>query len=67
VELLATSPEAVVTCDGRRTATVPPGARVEISAGGLPVRLAHIHPVSFTERLVAKFALPVEGWRGHTP
>ncbi|HVE62350.1 MAG TPA: NAD kinase [Mycobacteriales bacterium] len=65
VELLAHSPEAVVTCDGRRTTTVPPGARVEVSAGSLPVRLAHIHPVSFTERLVAKFALPVEGWRGH--
>ncbi len=67
VELLAHSPAAVVTCDGRRTASVPPGARVEVSAGSLPVRLAHIHPVSFTERLVAKFALPVEGWRGRTP
>ncbi len=28
------------------------------------VRLARLHHASFTDRLVAKFALPVSGWRG---
>jgi NAD+ kinase len=28
------------------------------------VLLAHIKPATFTDRLVAKFKLPVEGWRG---
>jgi NAD+ kinase len=28
------------------------------------VRLARLHEAPFTDRLVAKFALPVEGWRG---
>ncbi|HVE98964.1 MAG TPA: NAD kinase [Mycobacteriales bacterium] len=64
VELMAHSAEGVVTCDGRRSTALVPGGRVEVCAGGQPVRLAHIHPASFTERLVAKFALPVDGWRG---
>jgi NAD+ kinase len=29
-----------------------------------PVRLARLHPAAFTDRLVRKFRLPVEGWRG---
>jgi NAD+ kinase len=28
------------------------------------VRLARLHPASFTDRLVQKFRLPVDGWRG---
>ncbi|MCX6448843.1 MAG: NAD kinase, partial [Actinobacteria bacterium] len=28
------------------------------------IKLAHIKPTLFTDRLVAKFKLPVEGWRG---
>jgi len=28
------------------------------------VLLAHIKSATFTDRLVAKFKLPVEGWRG---
>jgi NAD+ kinase len=56
-----------------------PGARVEVRRGALPVRLARLHGISaaadggpatddggapFTDRLVAKFGLPVKGWRG---
>jgi len=26
--------------------------------------LAHVNPTLFTDRLVAKFKLPIEGWRG---
>jgi NAD+ kinase len=55
---------AVLCCDGRRTFELPPGARVEVRRGAEPVRLARIHPTPFTERLVGKFDLPVDGWRG---
>jgi NAD+ kinase len=37
---------------------------VEVRRGAVPVRLARLHHASFTDRLVAKFALPVSGWRG---
>jgi NAD+ kinase len=58
------STAAVLSCDGRRSFAVSPGSRVEITRGSRPVRLAHVHPRPFTDRLVAKFELPVEGWRG---
>ena len=53
----------VLWCDGRRTLTLPPGARIEVRRGHRPVRLARLHQAPFTDRLVAKFALPVDGWR----
>ena len=55
----------VLWCDGRRTLTLPPGARIEVRRGRRPVRLARLHQAPFTDRLVAKFALPVDGWRAH--
>lgn len=55
---------AVLWCDGRRTVDLPAGARVEVRKGEEPVRLARLHRPPFTDRLVAKFELPVEGWRG---
>src|SRR3712207_5995090 len=54
----------VVWCDGRRTTDLPRGARIEVRRGERPVRLARLHPAPFTDRLVAKFRLPVQGWRG---
>jgi NAD+ kinase len=45
---------------------VPPGARIEVRRGATPVRLVRLHEAPFTDRLVAKFGLPVEGWRGST-
>ncbi len=69
-------------CDGRRRADLPPGARVEVRRGSLPVLLARVHGFAagadgadgtegtdgglFTDRLVAKFGLPVAGWRGRS-
>ena len=56
-------PPAVVSCDGCRRFEVPPGTRATISRGNLPVRVVRLSPRPFTDRLVAKFGLPVEGWR----
>ena len=65
VELLATTAGAgVLWCDGRRAVDLPPGARIEVRRGASPVRLVRLHQAPFTDRLVAKFGLPVEGWRG---
>ena len=69
---LAETTGAVMWCDGRRRFDLPPCARVEVRRGGLPVRLARINGLApetggggpFTDRLVAKFGLPVAGWRG---
>jgi len=56
---------AVLCCDGRRTWDLPPGAQVTVQRGELPVRLVRLAPRPFTDTLVAKFALPVDGWRGN--
>jgi NAD+ kinase len=58
------APIGVVWCDGRRSVDLPNGARVEVRRGEHPVRLARLHHAPFTDRLVAKFGLPVTGWRG---
>jgi NAD+ kinase len=68
----AETARAVMWCDGRRRFDLPPGARVEVRRGSLPVLLARVHGQGpgtdgggpFTDRLVAKFGLPVAGWRG---
>jgi NAD+ kinase len=73
VELIV-APEtsgAVLWCDGRRKVDLPPGARVEVCRGTRPVLLARLPAPGarggrFTDRLVAKFGLPVAGWRGRS-
>jgi NAD+ kinase len=64
LELLPATSGGVLWCDGRRQIEVPPGGRVEVRRGALPVRLARLHQTPFTDRLVTKFGLPVAGWRG---
>jgi NAD+ kinase len=65
VEVMArTDGSGVLWCDGRRTVDLPPGARIEVRRGKTPVRLVRLHQAPFTDRLVAKFDLPVAGWRG---
>ncbi len=73
VELIVASETsgAVLWCDGRRKVDLPAGARVEVRRGALPVLLARLDTPGakggrFTDRLVAKFGLPVAGWRGRT-
>jgi NAD+ kinase len=65
VEVLQRSAgHGVLWCDGRRTYELQPGSRVEVQRSDKPVRLARLHQGPFTDRLVRKFALPVDGWRG---
>ncbi|MGO1507900.1 MAG: NAD kinase [Microbacteriaceae bacterium] len=65
IEMLErTSGTGILWCDGRRSHELPPGARVVARRSSRPVRLARLHPASFTDRLVRKFQLPVAGWRG---
>ncbi|GAA1690341.1 NAD kinase [Fodinicola feengrottensis] len=64
VEVLAKSrASAVLCCDGRRTYDVLPGDVVEVRRSAKPVRVVRLEQRTFTDRLVAKFALPVNGWR----
>jgi NAD+ kinase len=63
---LELSPEAdaVMWADGRRMIAVAAGSTLEVRANDHPVRFARLVSSPFTDRLVAKFQLPVEGWRG---
>lgn len=64
LEVMASGAEAILSCDGRRTVPLAHGARVEVRRGAVPVLLARTHGTLFTDTLVRKFGLPVEGWRG---
>src|SRR5688572_7676234 len=65
VEVLArTEGAGVLACEGRRAVDLPPGARIEVRRGATPVRLVRLQEEKFADKLVAKFGLPVEGWRG---
>jgi NAD+ kinase len=64
LEVLATSVDAVLCCDGRRSVDLPPGSRVEVRRGQQSISLARLQQSPFTDRLVDKFDLPVNGWRG---
>lgn len=58
------SSEALLSGDSLRKFALKAGDQVHISKDASVVKLAHIKPTLFTDRLVAKFKLPVEGWRG---
>jgi NAD+ kinase len=73
---LVTSPNSVVTvavpangnsarisADGRRLLAIPDGGRVDVRRAERPVRIARVHASTFVDRLVAKFGLPVRGFR----
>ena len=58
------SPKATLSADALREFNLAQGDRVRITGGSTDVLLAHVKQTLFTDRLVAKFKLPVEGWRG---
>lgn len=64
IELCAGSSAGVAWCDGGRKLDLPPGSRIEVRRSPTTVPLARLHAEPFTNRLVAKFNLPVSGWRG---
>ena len=55
---------ALLSADALRKLPLVNGDRVVITKNPHTIKLAHIRPTLFTDRLVAKFKLPVEGWRG---
>jgi len=59
--------DAVLTADGRRFVEIAGDSRVEVRQDPRPVRFARLAMAPFTDRLVAKFELPVSGWRGRRP
>jgi len=63
VDVTVISGPVVISADGRRSSDLAAGAHVRIVRDEQPVKLARIHQTPFTQRLVAKFALPVHGWR----
>lgn len=54
----------VLSADGLRKVNLLEGDRVILTSERSYIALAHLEDVSFTDRLVAKFRLPVDGWRG---
>jgi NAD+ kinase len=73
---LVTSPNSVLTiavpadgnrarisADGRRIVEIPDGGSVDVRRAARPVRIARVHASTFGDRLVAKFGLPVRGFR----
>lgn len=58
------SEKALLSADALRKVALLSGDRVVITRNPHVIKLAHIRETLFTDRLVAKFKLPVEGWRG---
>ena len=58
------SDSADLNADGIRRTKLQKNDRVVLTSDKEDVLLAHIKPAAFADRLVAKFKLPVEGWRG---
>ena len=58
------STHALLSADSRRKFSLRQGDRITLTKDAHTVRLAHVKEILFTDRLVAKFKLPIEGWRG---
>ena len=58
------SNEAFLSADAIRKFPLVSGDRVTVTKDSRIIQLAHLHNTLFSDRLVAKFKLPVEGWRG---
>ena len=58
------SKTAELSADGMRKVELLQGDRIVLTSSSEKINLAYIEDGVFTDRLVAKFKLPVEGWRG---
>jgi NAD+ kinase len=60
------SQNAQISSDGLRQTDLVAGDRIVLTRDANKIQLAYIADGKFTDRLVAKFKLPIEGWRGET-
>ena len=58
------STTALLSADALRKIPLQLGDRVIITRDDRTIKLSHVSATLFTDRLVAKFKLPIEGWRG---
>ena len=58
------SSDASLSADALRKIELEKNDHTEITKNSNQVILAHLKSTIFTDRLVAKFKLPIEGWRG---
>jgi NAD+ kinase len=58
------SSDASLSADALRKIELEKNDHIEITKNSNQVILAHLKSTIFTDRLVAKFKLPIEGWRG---
>jgi len=58
------SESADLNADGLRLIKLKLNDRIILTSDKKVIHLAHIRSTNFADRLVAKFKLPVEGWRG---
>jgi NAD+ kinase len=60
------SQSAQISSDGLRQTELIAGDRIVLTKDSQQIQLAYINGGEFTDRLVAKFKLPIEGWRGES-
>jgi len=60
------SQNAQISSDGLRQTDLVAGDRIVLTRDESKIQLAYIADGKFTDRLVAKFKLPIEGWRGES-
>jgi len=60
------SNDAQISADGLRQENIQLGDRIVITKENAKIQLAYVYVGNFTDRLVAKFKLPIEGWRGES-
>ena len=53
-----------LSADGLRKFALMEKDRITLSSDKSFINLAHLEATPFADRLVAKFKLPVDGWRG---
>ena len=64
IAVVIESNEAFLSADALRKFHLLQGDRVVVTKNPRIIKLAHLKNTLFSDRLVAKFKLPVEGWRG---
>jgi NAD+ kinase len=64
IAVVIESSEAFLSADALRKFPLLRGDRVVVTKNPPIIKLAHLKNTLFSDRLVAKFKLPVEGWRG---